>query len=88
LENKEYSNSVCEKFADLPAAKAFCGIWGEIHFNQSEVLSAICTAINHFVDNTDKNEIIFGCCKKDYTAILARIHVEHCLIDTVACQNI
>ena len=28
LENKEYSNTVFEKFANLPAEKEFCGIWG------------------------------------------------------------
>ena len=37
MENKEFSHSVCEKFANLPAAKAFCGIWGEILFNHDEV---------------------------------------------------
>ena len=33
LEFKEYSNRVCERFANLPAEKEFCGIWGEILFN-------------------------------------------------------
>lgn len=44
--------------------------------------------INHYVDNTDKDVIIFGCCKTDYTALLVRIHIENCLVDTVACQYI
>ena len=88
LENKEYSDRVCEKFSDLPAEKEFCGIWGEILFNYSEVLFEICTTINHFVENPEKNEIIFGCCKKDYNAILDRIHLENCLVDTVSCQDL
>ena len=32
FEFKEYSDRVCEKFANLPAEKEFCGIWGEILF--------------------------------------------------------
>lgn len=88
LEVNEYSNAVCEKMSDLRAEKVFCGIWGEILFNHIEVLSVICTTINHFVDNTDREVIVFGCCKKDYSAILAQIHIGHCLVDTVSCQDI
>lgn len=88
FEFKEYSNLVCEKFANLPADKEFCGIWGEILFNHSEVISAICTTINHFVDNTDKTEIIFGCCKKDYDAITTEIHIGNCVIEVIPCKNV
>ena len=88
FEFKEYSNSVCEKFANLPPVKEFCGIWGEILFNHSEVLSAICTTINHFVDNTDRTEIIFGCCKKDYDSIISKTHAENCVIEVIPCKNV
>ena len=65
LEYKEYSNRVCEKFANLSAEKEFCGTWSEILFNNEECIASISGCINHFINNTDKAEIIFGCCEKD-----------------------
>ena len=88
LENKKYFNRVCEKFTNLSTEKEFCGIWGEILFNDDECLSAISATVNHFINDTEKTEIIFGCCKKDYNAILAKIHVENCSVDTVHCQDL
>ena len=44
FEFKEYSDRVCEKFANLPAEKEFCGIWGEILFNNVE-----CSKTNLFI---------------------------------------
>ncbi len=88
LENKEYSNLACERFSDLPPQKEFCGIWGEIVFNSDEVLSMISTTVNHFIDNTDKSEIVFGCCKKDYNAIITKIHTENWLVEELSCKNL
>lgn len=88
LENKEYSNRVCEKFANLPTEKVFCGTWSEILFNNEECIASISGCVNNFINNTDKTEIIFGCCRKDYVAILNKIHAEDCEIDTLFCQNL
>ena len=65
FEFKEYSDRVCEKFANLPAEKEFCGIWGEILFNNAECISSVSGCVNHFINNTDKTEIIFGISNKD-----------------------
>ena len=72
LEFKEYSNQVCEKFANLPAEKEFCGIWGEILFNNVECISSISGCVNHFINNTDKTEIIFGISNKDYDCVISK----------------
>ena len=88
LEFGKYSNEVCEKFANMKDKKVFCGIWEEIHFHHHEVLAAISKAINHYIDSTEKKEIIFGCCKKDYPAVLAQLHKEQCLIETVSIQKL
>lgn len=86
LEFKKCSNRVCEKFSNLPKKEEFCGIWGEIKFNTSEVLSAISTTVNHFIEDTDKVEIIFGCCKKDYDDIISKIHTQDCAVNVVLCN--
>ncbi len=84
----QYSNRVCERFSDLPEEKEFCGIWGEISFNKDEVLAAISDAVNHFIKDTDKIEIVFGCCIKDYKDILSKIHTENCAVEQISCQNV
>ena len=86
-ESDKYSDLVCEKLSDLPDDKEFCGIWGEIKFNADEVLSAISTAVNHFVNDTEKEEIIFGCCKKDYDDIISRINTQNCSVNIVSRNN-
>ncbi len=88
LNFKEYSNSVCEKFADLPRDKEFCGIWGEILFNNEECISAISGCVNHFINNADKTEIIFGISSKDYDNIISKIHTENCVIEMISCKNV
>ncbi len=86
-EFKKYSNRVCEVFSELSYEKEFCGCW-EIAFNKREVLDAVSDTINHFINNTDKTEIIFGCCKKDYNDIISQIHTENCIVTTVSCREL
>ena len=88
LEFKEYSNQVFEKFANLPAEKEFCGIWGEILFNSAECISSISGCVNHFINNTDKTEIIFGISNKDYACVISKINTENCVIETVKCESL
>ena len=88
LEFKEYSDRVCEKFANLPTVKEFCGIWGEILFNSEECISSISGCIIHFINNTDKTEIIFGISNKDYDCVISKINIENCVVETVKCDNL
>ena len=88
LEFKEYSNQVCEKFANLSAEKGFCGIWGEILFNNEDCISSVSGCVNHFVNNTDKTEIIFGISSKDYDNIISKICTENCVIEIISCKNL
>jgi len=87
LQFKECSNRVCERYANLPAEKEFCGIWGEILFNNEECVSSISGCVNHFINNTDKTEIIFGISSKDYDCVISKINTENCVIETVKCDN-
>lgn len=86
-EYNKYSNQVCARFSKLSAEKEFCGIWGEIEFNAEEILLNISNTINHFIENTNKTEIIFGCCKKDYNSIISEINTENCVVETVSCRD-
>ena len=87
LEFKEYSNRVCERFANLPAEKEFCGIWGEIQFNKEECLKVISSTVN-FALSSDKNDIYFGCSQKDYEDIISLIKCDNCEISIVSCADI
>ena len=71
----------------MPAEKAFCGTWSEILFNNDECIASVSGCVNHFINNTDKIEIIFGCCKKDYDAIITQIHIGNCVIEVIPCKN-
>ena len=88
LEFREYSDRICEKFADLPRDKEFCGIWGEILFNNEENISSISGCVNHFINAIDKTEIIFGISNKDYDCVISKINTENCVIETVKCDNL
>ena len=88
LDFKEYSNQVCGKFANLPTEKEFCGIWGEILFNNAECISSISDCVNHFMNNIDKTEIIFGISNKDYDCVIFKINTENCVIEMVKCENL
>ncbi|MBE6680263.1 MAG: hypothetical protein E7598_07075 [Ruminococcaceae bacterium] len=87
-ESKKYANQVCERFSKLSPEKEFCGIWGEIELNVEEVLCAIANTINHFIGNTNKTEIIFCCCKKDYNSIISKINTENCVVETLVYQDV
>lgn len=88
VEFKEYSNQVCEKFANLSAEKEFCGIWGEILFNNEDCISSVSGCVNHFANNADKTEIIFGISSKDYDNIISKICTENCVIEIISCKNL
>ena len=75
LEFKEYSDQVFEKFADLPLDKEFCGTWGEILFNNQECISSISGCVNHFINNSNKKEIIFGISNKDCNCVISKINI-------------
>lgn len=84
-ECNKHTNNVCEKLSDLPENKSFCGIWGEIQFNAQEVISAISSTVNYFIAS-DKEEIFFGCCEKDYKNILAAINTQNCDVIKLSYQ--
>ena len=85
--NLIHINRVCETLSDLPENQVFCGIWGEIQGNGREVISAISTAVNHFIAS-DKEEIFFGCCARDYEKILAAINTQDCEVVKRSYQEI
>ena len=88
LEFKEYSAQVFGKFDYLPLDKEFCGTWGEILFNNAECISSISGCVNHFINNSNKTEIIFGISNKDYDCVISKINTENCVIETVKCDNL
>lgn len=83
----KYANYVCGKLSDLPESKEFCGVWGEIRFNNQENIFAISSAVNHFLAS-GKEEIFFGCCIKDYDDILAKIRTQNCEVVKLSYQDI
>ena len=87
-EFEKSSDSVFERFFEKSEEKEFCGIWGEIQFNNKECLAAIATTVNYFISETAKTDISFGCCKKDYDDILSLLCTENCIIETVIAANI
>ena len=72
-EFSRFSSAVCDKMQAIDSDKEFCGIWGEIQSNESEVLNSISATVNYFIES-DKKEIIFGCCEKDYNNILTKLN--------------
>ena len=88
IESEKYADQVCERFSKLSSEKEFCGIWGEIEFNDEEVFSAISTTINHFMAETNKDEIIFGCCEKDYNSVFSKINTDDCVVEALSCQDV
>ena len=65
FEYEKYANAVCKKFSLLPAQSEFLGTW-YIENNKGEAFASISIAVNHFIENIDKAEIIFGISSKDY----------------------
>ena len=62
--------------------------YGEILFNNEECISSISGCVNHFVNNSNKTEIIFGINNKDYDCVISKINTENCVIETVKCDNL
>ena len=90
IENEKYSDAICQKLSlsNLSAEQEFCGIWGEILFNNEECISSISGCVNHFINNSNKTEIIFGISNKDYDCVISKINTENCVIETVKCDNL
>lgn len=86
-ECEKHSNQVCEHLANLPTGKFFCGIWGEIEFNKNDVLTSISKTVNHFI-SSDAKEIFFGCCKKDYTDIIAAIDTQNYKVSILSYKDL
>ena len=87
FEYEKYANAVCEKNSSLPEKSEFLGSW-YIECNEEEVFSSISGAVNYFVENTDKTEIIFGISSKDYEGVISEINTKNCEIETVNCKNL
>ena len=87
LEHKQYAGVVCDKFLVLPEKSEFLGTWW-IESNQKECTTTISVTANHFIDNTDKTEIIFGISSKDYEDVISKINVEKCIIERVDCKEL
>ncbi|MBQ7897201.1 MAG: hypothetical protein IJ323_02135 [Clostridia bacterium] len=88
-ENEKYSEFICKKLSrsNLSNVQEFCGIWGEIRFNQEECLRAISSTVN-CVLNSDKTEIYFGCSEKDYDDIISLINCDNCEVNILSCADI
>lgn len=88
-ENEKYSDTVCVQLSrsNLSADQEFCGIWGEIQFNNEECLAAIASTVNYFLNSDDKEEIYFGCSKKDYNDIISRIDTHKCETKIISCRD-
>ena len=84
-EFSQFSSAVCDKMQAIDSDKEFCGIWGEIQSNENEVLRSISATVNYFIES-DKKEIIFGCCEKDYNDILARLALKSCNVVNVEVE--
>ena len=83
-------NGVSAALSALPKEKEFCGIWWgfcdpEI---RKEVVKAISTTVNYFIDGTDKTEILMGLCEADCEDVLAAIHTERCEIRMKTCDEV
>lgn len=75
-------------FGQRPRRVRGSGTWGEILFNSEECIASISGCINHFINNSNKTEIIFGISNKDYDCVISKINTEKCVIETVKCENL
>ena len=87
LEYKKNASSVCDNFSGESDESAFLGTWW-IEYNEEEAYSAISVAANHFIDDTDKAEIIFGISNKDRDNVISKIHTENCIVETILFKNV
>ena len=83
----EHASRICGTLSDLPEKQIFLGSWGEIQENDQEVIAAISVAVNACIAS-DKEQIFFGCCAKDYETILAAINAQDCELVKRSCQDI
>ena len=81
------ASAICDEFSVLPEKSEFLGTWW-IEYNQEEVYSSISLAANHFIENTDKAEIIFGISKKDHEGVISKIHTDNCEIEVTNYKNL
>ena len=86
-EYEQYADRVCEKLFALPESKKFCGAWGEIRFNDKEVIAAISSTISYFL-LSDVEEVFFGCCEKDCENILEKISTQNCAVVKLSYRDI
>ena len=87
FDDKKNTNTICERFSTLPEKSEFLGTWW-IESDQEECTTTISVTANHFIDNTDKTEIIFGISSKDYEDVISKINVEKCIIERVDCKDL
>ena len=87
FEDKKNAATICKSFSALPEKSEFLGTWW-IEYNQEEVYSSISVTANHFIENTDKTEIIFGISSKDYVGVISKIHTKNCEIEIVKYKNL
>ena len=87
FDDKKNANTICESFSTMSEKSEFLGVWW-IEYNQGECYSSISAAANHFIENTDKTEIIFGISSKDYEDVISKINVEKCIIERVDCKEL
>ena len=80
---EKHYDEAFSKFGKSSEEKEILGIWGEISFNAEEVLTTISNTVNYFINDTDKTDIVFGCCKKDYNDIISKINVDKCVVKTL-----
>ena len=87
LDDKKNANTICESFSTMSEKSEFLGAWW-IESNQEECYSSISVAANHFIENTDKTEIIFGISKKDFEGVISKIHTDNCEIKVTNYKNL
>lgn len=80
---QKYYDEAFGKYGKSSMEKEVLGAWGEILSNADDVLSTISDTVNYFINDTDKAEIVFGCCRKDYDDIIAKIDAEKCIVKTL-----
>ena len=73
------SGRVCDKLS-LEENKEFPGCWDVVD-NKKDVIRSISDTVNYFIETSEKTEIVFGCCLKDYDDIMKYINVENCEIN-------
>ena len=80
LEFAKNSDKISERFTNPDNTTEYCGFWGKIQFNKNECLNAISSAVNHFIQMPDKNEIYFGCVREDVSEIEPLLLRKNCEI--------